>query len=92
MLRLQQLFQFNAWPERGAWAAKRIKSQSRSTMKMELLNALLIISMNGRTNNSKEATLIMQKLPKDTSHIATSSSWINKSRQRKSKKYICSNH
>ena len=30
-------------------------------MKMDLLNALLMISMNGPTNNSKEAMLIIQK-------------------------------
>ena len=51
----------NAWSERGAIAVKRIKSRLRSTMKMDLLNALLMTSMNGPTNNSKEATLIMHK-------------------------------
>ena len=30
-------------------------------MKMGLLNALLMIFMNGPTNNSKEATFIIQK-------------------------------
>ena len=33
-------------------------------MKMDLLNALLLISMNGPTNNSKEATLIIEKATK----------------------------
>ena len=34
----------NAWPERGASAVKRVKSCTRSTMKNDLLNALLNIS------------------------------------------------
>ena len=51
----------NAWPERGATAVKRIKSRLRSTIKMDLINAFLMILMNGPTNNSKEATLIIQK-------------------------------
>ena len=51
----------NAWPERGASAVKRINSQLRRTMKMDLLNAFLMISMNGPTNNSKKAALIIQK-------------------------------
>ena len=33
-------------------------------MKMDLLNILLIISVNHPTNNSKEATLIIQKATK----------------------------
>ena len=54
----------NAWPERGASAVKRIKSRLRSIMKMDLLNTLLMILMNGPTNNSKEARLIIQKATK----------------------------
>ena len=50
----------NAWPERGASAIKRIKSWLKSAMKVDL-NALLMILMNGSTNSSKEATLIIQK-------------------------------
>ena len=45
----------NAWPERGASAVKQVKSGSRSTMKNDLLNALLNISINGPAYNSKEA-------------------------------------
>ena len=60
----------NAWPERRANAVKRIKSRLRSTMKMDLLNAVLMISMNGPTNYSKEALLIIKKLPKDTSQVS----------------------
>ena len=47
--------------EKEASAVKRIKSRLRSTMKMDLLNAFLMISMNGPISNSKEATLIIQK-------------------------------
>ena len=50
----------NVWPERRASAVKRIQSWL-STMKKDVLNAFLMISMNGPTNNSKEATLIIQK-------------------------------
>ena len=45
----------NAWPERGASAVKQIKSRQRSSMKNDLLNALLHISMNGPAANSPEA-------------------------------------
>ena len=37
----------NAWPERGASAVKRNKSRQRSSMKNDVLNALLYISLNG---------------------------------------------
>ena len=45
----------NAWPKRVASAVKRIKSRQRSTMKNDLLSALLHISMNGPPVNSPEA-------------------------------------
>ena len=45
----------NDWSERGASQVKRVKSRTRSTMKNELLNALLNISINGPAYNSKEA-------------------------------------
>ena len=37
----------NAWPERGASAVKRVKSQLRSSMTNQMLEALLHISING---------------------------------------------
>ena len=43
----------NAWPERGASAVKRIKSRLRSTIKNDMLNALINISLNGPPVNSK---------------------------------------
>ena len=45
----------NDWSERGASQVKRVKSRTRSTMKNELHNALLNISINGPAYNSKEA-------------------------------------
>ena len=42
----------NAWPERGASAVRRIKSRTRNLMKNDLLNALMLISMNGPPLNS----------------------------------------
>ena len=37
----------NAWPERGASAIKRLKTRLRSTLKNDMLNALLQVSING---------------------------------------------
>ena len=47
----------NAWPERGTSAVKRIKSRQRSTMKNDLLNGLLHISLNGPPFGSPEAEI-----------------------------------
>ena len=52
----------NAWPERGASAVKRIKSRTRSTMKDDLLNALLHISINGPPANSNEAENLITRV------------------------------
>ena len=52
----------NAWPERGASAVKRIKSRMRSTMKNDLLNLLLHISVNGPPANSKEADQLLERV------------------------------
>lgn len=51
----------NAWPERGASAIKRIKSRSRNSMKNDLLNALLHISINGPDVNSSDASKLIEK-------------------------------
>ena len=51
----------NAWPERGGSAIKRIKTRNRSSMKNDLLNALLMISIIGPTCNTTPVnTLISQ--------------------------------
>ena len=52
----------NAWPERGASAVKRIKSRMQSTMKNDLLNLLLHISVNGPPANSKEADQLLERV------------------------------
>ena len=51
----------NAWPERGASAVKRIKSHTRSTMRNDLLNALLQISISGPEMNSSNADKLTEK-------------------------------
>ena len=52
----------NAWPERGASAVKRIKSRQRSTMKNDLLNGLLHISLNGPPVGSPEAENLLNRV------------------------------
>ena len=52
----------NASPERGASAVKGVKSQMRSTMKNDLLNSLLHISINGPPANSKEADQLLERV------------------------------
>ena len=51
----------NAWPERDASAVKRIKSRTRCTMRNDLLNALLQISINGPEMNSSDANKLIEK-------------------------------
>ena len=51
----------NAWPERGESAVKRIKSRTTSTMRNDLLNALLQISINGPEMNSSDANKLIEK-------------------------------
>ena len=50
----------NAWPETGASAVKRIKPHTRSTMRNDLLNALLQISINGPEMNSSDADKLIE--------------------------------
>ena len=52
----------NAWSERGASAVKRIKSRTRSTMRNDLLNALLQISINGPEMNSSDVDKLIDKV------------------------------
>ena len=52
----------NAWPERGANAVKRVTSRMRNTMKNDLLNSLLHISINGPPTNSKEADQLLERV------------------------------
>ena len=51
----------NAWPECGGSAIKKIKTRTRSSMKNDLLNALLMILIIGPACNTTAAnTLITQ--------------------------------
>lgn len=52
----------NAWPERGASAVKRIKTRSRSQMKDDLINALLMISVNGPDFKTPEYENLMEEV------------------------------
>ena len=54
----------NAWPERRATpsAVTRIKSHTRNTMKNDLLNGLMHISINGLKANSSEAEKVIEKV------------------------------
>ena len=52
----------NTWPERGASAVKRAKSRMRSTMKNDLLNSLLHISINSPSANSIEADQLLERV------------------------------
>ena len=52
----------NAWPERGTSKVKRVKIRMRSTIKMDILNASLILSMNGLSlENQNEVLKIVEK-------------------------------
>ena len=50
----------NTWPERSASAIKRIKSHTRSTMRNDLLNALLQISVSGPEMNSSDVDKLIE--------------------------------
>ena len=52
----------NAWPERGGSAIKHIKSRSRSQMKNDVLEALMMISLNGPDPNSELADQLIKKV------------------------------
>ena len=55
----------NAWPERSGRAIKRIKTNKRSTLKNNALNALLMLSLNGPQIGEIEA----KELIKHTARI-----------------------
>ena len=54
----------NAWPERGGSAIKRIKTNKRSTMKNDALNALLMISLNGPKPGTPHAAALLKRVAK----------------------------
>ena len=52
----------NAWPERGASAVKRVKTRFRSQMKDDLLNSLLMITINGPAFKTAEYENLMEEV------------------------------
>ena len=63
----------NVWPERGASCLKRLKTSLRSRIKVDMLNTLMLISINGPGLYSPEcneliesAVLLWNKKKKDT--------------------------
>ena len=50
-----------AWPERGASAIKRIKTRLCSSLKMDMLDSLLHVAINGPAVNSPEVGLLVEK-------------------------------
>ena len=63
----------NVWPERGASCLKRLKANLRSRIKVDMLNTLMLISINGPGLYSPEcneliesAVLLWNKKKKDT--------------------------
>ena len=53
---------YKVFSKQGASAVKRIKSRQRSSMKNDLLNALLHISMNGPAVNSPKAKQLFNRV------------------------------
>lgn len=52
----------NVWPERGASSVKHVKVRMRNTIKMDLLDVVLMLSMNGPSpKNKNEVLKIMEK-------------------------------
>lgn len=60
----------NTWPERGASAVKRIKTQMRSKLKNDMLGALLHITLNGPA--VKESDQLIQATIKEWIRIGRS--------------------
>ena len=50
----------NAWPERGASKVKLIKTDLRNRLKNDVLNGLMMLSINGPTTCSEECDTIIQ--------------------------------
>lgn len=64
----------NAWPERGASAIKRLKTRLRSSLKNDMLQALMHISINGADISSKQGKGMIK---------AAVSKWLKKKNRRK---------
>lgn len=50
----------NAWPERGASALKRVKTRLRSSIKNDMLQALMQVSINGPSPGSEKGKFLVK--------------------------------
>ena len=62
----------NAGLERGATAVKQIKTKTRSNMKMNFLNCLLIVSINGQSPGNRLQKWLYESLEKQIHQKYTS--------------------
>lgn len=69
----------NAWPERGASAVKRLKTRMRSTMKNDMLSALLHITINGPDAMEPECDKLIKETVKEWMKIKQRRKIANKS-------------
>ena len=51
----------NAWPERGGSTIKRIKTNKKSALKSDALNALIMTSINGPKCGTPEALYLIKQ-------------------------------
>ena len=51
----------NCWPERGGSAIKRIKTRMRSRLSGDMLNALMLVSINGPSFGTEGCDNILQR-------------------------------
>ena len=50
----------NAWPERGASAIKRLKTRLRSSIRNDMLQALMQVSVNGPETTTEKAKSVIK--------------------------------
>jgi len=55
----------NAWPERGASCVKRVKTRFRSTLKNDMLQSLMHVSINGPVAGTEDAENLIERSVKD---------------------------
>lgn len=51
----------NAWPERGASCVKRVKTRFRSTLKNDMLQSLLQVSINGPATGTDDSKGLIER-------------------------------
>lgn len=55
----------NTWPERGASCVKRVKTRFRSTLKNDMLQSLMRVSINGPAAGTEDAKNLIERSVKD---------------------------